>query len=451
MSPGTNFARPDEENKMIQDRIKQNENQKKSEIKTPDLDTMTAINKEIAYNESIEKIGPEARTSERIGATALALAKNLNSFVGGKQGAAIKEKTKKELLKAQKDQGKEKLAAVTGEKVDLEKGRTNAMADYEKASAAVDEYKGSREFTERANTVERLTKESEKTHDGLSGALKRTFNDADRKEDKAARKAKIELEKMGGAKDPKLAELTDKKVVAGAAVKQYDTMLENIEEKIKATEEFDSAATSANEIIDEAQERADLINNPAQEASKEEAGGRSASEAAAGGGGASEAAAGGTAAGGGASTIKGSSSSGTGSEPSRNKNLSNFRGETTKPKELRSKASNIGKMDITLGLGLTNEGREYKNAVKTNAVEKADALSDYARGIMEREKENKDSGSYQRAEELVKKYDSLETGEDAVKFVEEQEKRSKEIAKASKGLNSTEEFEKFVDTFDVKK
>ena len=67
---------------------------------------------------------------------------------------------------------------------------------------------------------------------------------------------------------------------------------------------------------------------------------------------------------------------------------------------------------------------------------------------LEPENQTPHSGSYQRAETLVKEYDSLESPEDAEKFVQKQGGRSKAIAKASKGLDSPEEFKKFAERFD---
>jgi hypothetical protein len=100
--------------------------------------------------------------------------------------------------------------------------------------------------------------------------------------------------------------------------------------------------------------------------------------------------------------------------------------------------------------------KELKDATRLgNAVEKADALSNHARELMAKEDEARDpdsknqtphSGSYQRAEKLVEEYDSLESPEDAEKFVQKQEERSKAIAKAS--LDSSEEFKKFAERFD---
>jgi len=484
MAAGTNFARPDEEKKMIRDRVKQNENEKKSEIKTPDLNTMTGIAKEEAYNKEIAAIDPNARLSEQIGARMTAAAKRYNpmgGILGGKQGAEIKKETQKDLLKAAKEQGKEKLAAVKGEKGNLEKGRATAMEDYDKASGEVEAYKSTPEFTERAELVKELTEKAKKTHEGGFGfgIAKRIFYDAARKEDKEARKAQSQLRQMGGAEDPKLAELTKKQDLAGAAVRQIDTKLENIEEKLKATEEFDTAATAASEIIEEGQQRADLLNNTEEELKKSEEttaestnplhsstndGSTTGATAAAG-----------------ASTTSGSTTSGTGTVAIRNQNISKLKDETGAVKTIAEKKLEAdGKMktaaeerpplmkriaDKLKGKPLDPKEQDYQNAVKEkkdatrlgNAVEKANALSDQARNLMKKEDEvrNKDpknqtphSGSYQRAEKLVKEYDSLESPEDAEKFVQEQEKRSKAIAEASKGLNSPEEFKKFAKRFD---
>ena len=131
--------------------------------------------------------------------------------------------------------------------------------------------------------------------------------------------------------------------------------------------------------------------------------------------------------------------------------------------------------DKLKGKPLDPKEQDYQNAVKDEkegqkelkdatrlgkAVKKADAISNQARELMKKEDSARDldpknqtphSGSYQRAEKLVKEYDSLESPEDAEKFVQEQEKRSKAIAKASKGLDSPEEFKKFVKRFDEDK
>ena len=500
MAAGTNFARPDEENKMIQDRVKQNENERKSEIKTPDLNTMTGVAKEEAYNKEIAAIDPNARLSEQIGARMTAAAKRYNplggetlgGILGGKQGAAIKEQTKEELLKAAKEQGKEKLAAVKGEKGNLEKGRATAMEDYDKATDAVEDYKKQPEFTERAELVKELTEKAQKTHEGFTGTLPRIFNSAARKEDKEARKAQLQLKQMGGAEDPKLAELTKKQDLAGAAVRQIDTKLANVEEKLKATEEFDTAATTANEIIEEGQQRGDLLRNKDEELNKSEAttsdmnpintstndgsttGGTAAAE----------------------STTSGSTTSGTGTAAPRNKNISNFEDKQTGAVQTIADKKTAAKEKVATATATKKEAAKerppfmkrmadklarkpldpkeqvYQNAVKEkkegqkeledatrlgNAVEKAHALSDHARKLMEKEDAARElepenqtphSGSYQRAEKLVEEYDSLESPEDAEKFVQEQEKRSKAIAKASKGLDSPEEFKKFAERFD---
>lgn len=480
MAAGTNFARPDEEKKMIQDRVKQNENEKKSGIKIPDLDTMTGIAKEEAYNKEIAAIDPNARLSEQIGARVSAAAKRYNLM--GKQGSEIKKETQKDLLKAAKEQGKEKLAAVKGEKGKLEKGRATAMKDYNDASGEVEAYKNTPEFTERAELVKELTEKAKKTHEGFSTG-KRIFDDAARKEDKEARKAQSQLRQMGGAEDPKLAELTKKQNLAGAAVRQIDTKLENIEEKLKATEEFDAAATTASEISEEGQQRADLLDNVDLLDNKEEELKKS-----------EETTAGAPTAG--ASTASVSATSGASKEAPKNKNITNFKDKKTGAVQTIGDKKTAATNKITKAKGekdsaaqdrpplmkriadklkgkpLDPKEQDYQNAVKEEkegqkelkdatrldkAVKKADALSNQARELMKKEDSARDpdpknqtphSGAYQRAEKLVKEYDSLESPEDAEKFVQEQEKRSKAIAKASKGLDSPEEFKKFVKRFD---
>ena len=494
MAAGTNFARPDEEKKMIQDRVKQNENEKKSEIKTPDLNTMTGIAKEEAYNKEIAAIDPNARLSEQIGARMSAAAKRYNPM--GKQGAEIKKETQKDLLKAAKEQGKEKLAAVKGEKGKLEEGRATAMEDYDKASGEVEAYKSTPEFTERAELVKELTEKAQKTHEGFSTG-KRIFNDAARKEDREARKAQSQLRQMGGAEDPKLAELTKKQDLAGAAVRQIDTKLENIEEKLKATEEFDTAATTASEISEEGQQRADLLDNDLLDNKEEElkkSEETTAEETTAGAPTAGAPTAGAPTAG--ASTASVSATSGASKEASKNKNITKFKDKKTgavqtiddKKTAAKNKIAKAkGAKDLAAqdrpplmkriadklkGKPLDPKEQDYQNAVKDEkegqkeskdatrlgkAVKKADSLSNQARELMKKEDSARDpdpknqtphSGSYQRAEKLVKEYDSLESPEDAEKFVQEQEKRSKAIAKASKGLDSPEEFKKFVKRFD---
>ena len=491
MAAGTNFARPDEEKKMIQDRVKQNENEKKSQIKTPDLNTMTGIAKEEAYNKEIAAIDPNARLSEQIGARMTAAAKRYNPM--GKQSA----ETKKDLLKAAQEQGKEKLVTVKGEKGNLEKGRATAMEDYDKATDAVENYKRQPEFTERAELVKELTEKAQKTHEGVTGTLPRIFNSAARKEDKEARKAQSQLRQMGGAEDPELAKLTKKQDLAGAAVRQIDTKLANVEEKLKATEEFDTAATTASEISEEGQQRADLLNNKEEELKKSE---ETTSETmnplntSTNDGSTTGTAAGGGTTGGG-STTSGSTTSGTGTAAPRNKNISNFIDNqtgavqtiadkktaakakvataTTTKEEAAKERPTLGKrMADKLTGKLDPKEQSYQNAVKEekeskkeldnvkrlgNAVEKADALSNHARELMAKEdaardsdskNQTPDSGSYQRAEKLVEEYDSLESPEDAEKFVQKQEERSKAIAKASEGLNSPEEFKKFAERFD---
>ncbi len=493
MAAGTNFARPDEEKKMIQDRVKQNENEKKSQIKTPDLNTMTGIAKEEAYNKEIAAIDPNARLSEQIGARMTAAAKRYNPM--GKQSA----ETKKDLLKAAQEQGKEKLVTVKGEKGNLEKGRATAMEDYDKATDAVEDYKKQPEFTERAELVKELTEKAQKTHEGVTGTLPRIFNSAARKEDKEARKAQFELRRMGGAEDSKLAKLTKKQDLAGAAVRQIDTKLANVEEKLKATEEFDTAATTASEISEEGQQRADLLNNKEEELKKSE---ETTSETmnplntSTNDGSTTGTAAGGGTTGGG-STTSGSTTSGTGTAAPRNKNISNFidnqtgavqtiadkktaakekvaMATTTKEEAAKERPPLMKRMadKLTLTGKLDPKEQSYQNAVKEekeskkeldnvkrlgNAVEKADALSNHARDLMAKEDAARDtdsknqtpySGSYQRAEKLVKEYDNLKSPEDAEKFVKEQEERSKAIAKASEDLDSPEEFKKFAERFD---
>ena len=490
MAAGTNFARPDEEKKMIQDRVKQNENERKSEIKTPDLNTMTGIAKEEAYNKEIAAIDPNTRLSEQIGARMTAAAKRYNpmggGILGGEQGAKIKKETKKDLLKAAKEQGKEKLAAVKGDKGKLEEGRVTAMEAYDKATDAVEDYKKQPEFTERAELVKELTEKAQKTHEGFTDNLPRIFNSAARKEDKEARKAQSQLRQMGGAEDPKLAELTKKQDLVGAAVRQIDTKLANIEEKLKATEEFDTAATTANEIIEEGQQRGDLLRNKDEELNKSEA---TTSETMnpintpTNNGSTTGTAAGGATTGG--ATTSGSTTSGTGTAAPRNEKISNVKDKQTAAKEKVATATEIKENAAEerptfmkriakklAGKPLDPKEQSYQDAVKKekeskkelddvkrlgNAVAKANALSNHARELMTKEDEARDSdpknqtphsASYQRAEKLVKKYDSLKLPEDAEKFVQEQEERSKAIAKASKGLDSPEEFKKFAERFD---
>ncbi len=497
MAAGTNLARPDEEKKMIKDRVKQNENEKKSEIKTPDLNTMTGIAKEEAYNKEIAAIDPNARLSEQIGARMIAAAKRYNplggetlgGILGGKQGAAIKEQTKEELLKAANEQGKEKLAAVKGEKGNLEKGRATAMEDYDKATDAVEDYKKQPESIERAELVKELTEKAQKTHN----IALRNYSSAYRKEDEEARKAQLQLRQMGGAKDPKLAELTKKQDLAGAAVRQIDTKLANVEEKLKATEEFDSAATTVSEINEEGQQRADLLNDKEEELKKSEEtisepmnplNTSTNDESATGGTAAAE------------STTSGSTTSGTGTAAPRNENISNFKDKQTGAVQTIADKKTAAKEKVATATATKEEAAKerpplmkrmadklarkpldpkeqvYQNAVKEekegqkelkdatrlgNAVEKAHALSDHARKLMEKEDEARElkpenqtphSGSYRRAEKLVEEYDSLESPEDAEKFVQKQGGRSKAIAKATKELDSPEEFKKFTERFD---
>ncbi|MES2961521.1 MAG: type IV secretion system protein [Pseudomonadota bacterium] len=494
MAPGTNFARPDADKKMIQDRVKQNENEKKSGIKTPDLNTMTGIAKEEAYNKEIAAIPDNARFSEQVGGRISAAAKRYNPI--GKQGATIKEDTKKDLLKAAKEQGKEKLTAVKGEKKNLEKGRATAMQDYDTATAAVEEHKNKPESIERAALVTELTEKAKKTHEGFTGTIPRILDSAARKEDKEARKAQSQLRQMGGAEDPKLAELTKKQNLAGAAVRQIDTKLENIKEKLQATEEFDTAATTASEISEEGQQRADLLRDKDEEQSKAAA---TESEVtnplvtSTSDGSAAGATAGATSPTG-ASPTSGSAAKAP-VEP-RNKNITKLKDKqagttqtiaekktaakekiatagATKEEAAKERPSLMKRMaDKATGKALDPKEEKYQNAVKDekegkkefddatrlgNAAEKADALSEHARTLMEKEDAARDqdpnnktphSGSYERAEELVKKYDSLESPEAAEKFVQEQEDRSKEIAKATKGLDSPEAFKKFTERFD---
>ncbi len=450
MVAGTNFARPDEEKKMIQDRVKQNENERKSEIKTPDLNTMTGVAKEAAYNQAIAAIDPGARLSEQIGARMTAAAKRYNPM--GKQGAEIKKETKKDLLKSAQEQGKEKLAAVKSEKNNLETGRETAMKDYNEASHEVDAYKSSPDFAERAELVNELTEAAQKTHEGFTGTLPRIFNGKARQEDKAARKAQSKLREIGGVQDPKLAELTKKQDLAGAAVRQYDTKLANVEEKLKATEEFNTAATTVGEIIEEGQQRADLLNNKDEELKKSEDGSTTGTIKAAGGGG--------KAAGGRSSATSGSTTSGTDSAATRNKNISKFKDKETGVEQTIADKKTAAKAKIAT-TGTEKEGRkELKEATRFgNAVEKAHALSDHAKELMEKEDQARGqdssdqtphSGPYQRAAKLVQEYDNLESPEDAEKFVQEQEKRSKAIVKDSKNLDSPEEFKKFAKKFGVK-
>ncbi len=472
MAAGTNFARPDEEKKMIKDRVKQNENERKSEIKTPDLNTMTGVAKEAAYNKEIAAIDPSDRLSEQFGAFITSNVKRYNplggetlgGILGGKQGAAIKEQTKEELLKAAKEQGKEKLAAVKGEKGNLEKGRATAMEDYDKATDEVEDYKKQPESIERAELVKELTEKAQKTHN-IAG---RIYRPSYRKEDEEARKAQLQLKQMGGAKDPKLAELTKKQDLAGAAVRQIDTKLANVEEKLKATEEFDSAATTVSEINEEGKQRADLLNDKNDESAT---GGTAAAE----------------------STTSGSTTSGTGTAAPRNEKISNVKDKQTgavqtiadkktaakeKVAKATAKKEEAAKKRPNLLEKITNKARSkglekvYQNAVNEekkfqkelkdatrlgNAVEKAHALSDHARKLMEKEDAAREldpenqtphSGSYRRAKGLVEEYNSLESAEAAEEFVKKQEKRSKAIAKATKELDSPEEFKEFAKSFD---
>ena len=437
MAPGTNFARPDDEKKMIKDRVKQNENERKSQIKTPDLNTMTGIAKEEAYNKEIAAIDPNARFSEQAGARMIAAAKRYNPI--GKKGAEIKKETKTNLLKAAKEQGNKKLDAVKGEKNSLEKGRESAMGDYNRASDAIEEYKSTPEFAERAELVKELTEKAQKTHgrfDGLFGRKGTAFSTQLTKEDKEARKAQSQLRQMGGAEDPKLAELTKKQNLAGSAVRQIDTKLSNVEEKLKATEEFDTAATIASEISEEGQQRADLLDRADTSAA---------------------------------------------TTASKNENISTFKDETTgavqtiqeKMEESKTATADAAAERPNLAERLLskvtfqknpkeqayqNAFKEEKNLTKLgSAVQKADALSKHARELMEKEDKERNldpqnqtshSRPYQRAEELVKKYDSLKSPEEAEKFVQEQRERSKAIEKASKGLDSPADFKKFAERFD---
>jgi hypothetical protein len=273
--------------------------------------------------------------------------------------------------------------------------------------------------------------------------------------------------------------------------------LANIEEKLKATEEFDTAATTANEIIEEGQQRGDLLRNKDEELNKSEA---TTSETMnpintpTNNGSTTGTAAGGGATGG--ATTSGSTTSGTGTAAPRNENISNFKDKQTGAVQTIADKKTAAKEKVATATAKKEEAAKerppfmkrmadklarkpldpkekvYQNAVKEeeegqkelkdatrlgNAVEKAHALSDHARKLMKNEDAARESdpenqtphsGSYQRAEKLVEEYDSLESPEDAEKFVQEQEKRSKAIAKASKGLDSPEEFKKFAERFD---
>jgi hypothetical protein len=228
-NPLANYARTDEEKKMIQDRMKQNKNERKPEIKITDINTMTGIAKEQAYNKKIADISPDAALTEQIGSRITAVVKRYNPFPRFTEAAEIKQATRDKLKTAAINKWQSKMDETEEKKAELTSSKKSAEENYTKTSNDLEAYKSS----DDKKTIDELIGTAKKTH---SPAI-RLINPKARAEDKAAREARSELRKRGskdGISDPILEGFTKAKEEAGIALFNNQRQMGNIDKKIEA-------------------------------------------------------------------------------------------------------------------------------------------------------------------------------------------------------------------------